>query len=149
VSPTDSSSRLGLPSTWLRRYAGPMRFMRALGSSLLLGVLLDAACTITATPPGPETGIACGLTFSWKQDSTTCQRWMDQNCCAQLQACAGNGACSAMVRCVNACPAPRTDECVGTCYANSPAMVLDAVSACSKAVPPAVASSIPSQCEWP
>jgi hypothetical protein len=27
--------------------------------------------------------------------------------------------------------------------------VLDGVSGCSKRAPPAVASSIPSQCEWP
>jgi hypothetical protein len=44
---------------------------------------------------------------------------------------------------------PRTDACVGTCIANAPPMVVDAISACSKQVPPAVASSLPSQCEWP
>src|SRR5262245_8474704 len=108
-----------------------MRFVRILGPSLVLGVLLDAACTVTATPPGPEMTMACGLTISWKQDSTTCQRWMDQNCCTQLQTCAGDGVCSSVVRCVNACAVPRIDACIGTCIANAPPTVLDAISACS------------------
>ncbi len=133
----------------LRDYGKAMRLANILGSSLLVGVLVEAACTVTTTPATTDTPTSCGLSLSWKQDATTCQNWMNQNCCAQLQACAGDGACSSVVGCVNACPVPRTDACVGACVANSSPAVLDPISACSKQVPPAVATSIPSQCEWP
>jgi hypothetical protein len=120
------------------------------------GLLLTAACGSSSsngtggpTDGGGQTDAgSCGVALSWKQESATCQAWMDQNCCAQAKACSNDVACSSFVACVNACPVPRQDACTSACGAMPPA-ALDELGACTKQSPPAVATKIPNQCEWP
>jgi serine/threonine protein kinase len=69
-----------------------------------------------------------------------------QTCCSQERACANDAVCSAWVKCVNACPVPRQDACIGGCGA-APSSITD-VGTCSKLAPPAVPASIPGSCKW-
>jgi hypothetical protein len=115
-------------------------------AAILAPALLVVACG-SSSSNGTSGGESCGITLSWKKDQATCQAWMDQNCCSQERTCAADSACAAWVACINACATPRQDSCKQACGARPASF--DTASSCSKDKPPAVATSIPGDCEWP
>ena len=94
----------------------------------------DAATTADQQPG------QCGVVL---YADSTCQLWLDTNCCELEKRCDSN--CKAIIACVNACPTPKTDDCLGTCAANFDQTALDNIASCSKAVPPPTGST----CVWP
>ena len=93
------------------------------------------AATMTDQQPG-----RCGVVL---YADPTCQIWLDTNCCEIEKRCDAN--CKSVIACVNACPAPKTDDCLGTCAANFDQTGLDDIASCSKAVAPPTGSA----CTWP
>jgi hypothetical protein len=111
---------------------------------LVPGLALGCGTTAssTSTDGGSEGNagkLACGVAV---YADPTCQDWLDGVCCAQEQAC--DAACRAIVACVNACPAPRTDACIGGC-SSSANVAITAIGDCSKSAPPPSGQS----CPWP
>ena len=94
----------------------------------------DAATTADQQPG------RCGVVL---YADSTCQNWLDTNCCEVEKQCDSN--CRAIIACVNACPVPKTDDCLGTCAGNFDQTALDDIASCSKAVAPPTGSS----CTWP
>ena len=91
---------------------------------------------------------ACGLALYPSGYPSTCQTTLDRNCCSAEHACAASADCTAIVSCVNACPAPRQDSCVNACApvdaaAESADSLLADIANCSKT------SSLPTACDWP
>jgi hypothetical protein len=73
----------------------------------------------------------------------TCQTWLDTNCCEVEKSCDTN--CRAIIACVNACPTPKTDDCLGTCAGNFDQTALDDIASCTKSAPMPAGST----CAWP
>src|SRR5262249_19277242 len=92
---------------------------------------------------------ACGLEFYPPDFPTQCQAALDRACCNAEKACGANADCKKLVACVNACPAPRTDDCVTACAGGSASPPgypeLDAIATCTKG-PPYDAGA---ECNWP
>ncbi len=121
-------------------------------SSLLLLAL--AGCTAPGdtahSAPGPGTG-GCLLSFYSAEYDPRCQSALDAACCPEEKACGVDSDCYALVRCIDACPAPRQDACVNACgdgTPNPPGLAhLTGVSECGKSTkyqPPTGVS-----CAWP
>ncbi|MGO9837229.1 MAG: hypothetical protein ACLP1X_23790 [Polyangiaceae bacterium] len=96
-------------------------------------------------------GGACGLALFPPDFPSSCQTVADHFCCTQEQACAANADCINLVKCANACPAPRQDSCVNACgpadAATPPgAAELNAIADCSSTAPD---GGWPASCDWP
>jgi hypothetical protein len=115
-------------------------------SGLFLSVASFVACSSSST--GATAGGACGglKVYTAPDDPASCQPALDQNCCDQQKACAGNADCVNIVACLNACPKPRQDACVNACLPTDPnniaAGYADGVQICS-------VLHTPSGCGWP
>jgi len=92
------------------------------------------AATTTAQPG------QCGVVL---YADSTCQIWLDTNCCEVEKRCDSN--CRAIIACVNACPVPKSDDCVGTCAGNFDQTAFDDIANCSKSFAPPTGST----CTWP
>ena len=101
----------------------------------------DAASTDAPSNVDHEAGgPACGVTL---YEDTTCQSWLDGNCCAYEHAC--DAACASIIACMNACPAPKTDACITNCLPAGDNALLNDIADCSKRVIPPAGTS----CSWP
>jgi hypothetical protein len=94
--------------------------MRALAvvAFLLPVVILGNACSSSKS----DAAAACAdlKVYTAADDAPECEPALDDACCSQQSACANNGECAKMVACINACPKPRTDECIDKCTGGDP-----------------------------
>ncbi|AKV01328.1 hypothetical protein AKJ09_07991 [Labilithrix luteola] len=104
-------------------------------------VAKDQASTNSEDPP-------CGIVMYPPDYPASCEADLEQRCCSQLKACSIDPGCVEAVRCLNDCPAPRTNECVLACGRAAPpesAARLDAGGVCSFRV----AFRAGTACNWP
>src|SRR3954469_18369644 len=87
--------------------------------AFLLFTLVACSSSTPGTANGAG-GASCGLSLTWSKSGAACDAWMAQHCCSQQQACAGDAACAAFVKCVNDCPIPRQDACTKACGTSVP-----------------------------
>lgn len=90
-----------------------------------------------STTPEP---MSCGIVL---YSEPACQSWLDTNCCGFEKRC--DASCRSIIACVNGCPTPKTDECLGTCTGNFDNSTLDDLANCSKTVDPPAGHN----CVWP
>jgi hypothetical protein len=106
---------------------------------------LVAGCDVTTKSSSGDAATAqepksCGVVL---YTDPVCQSWLDDNCCDFEKRC--DASCRAIIACVNACPTPKTADCLGTCAGNFDQTTLDDLANCSKSAAPPAGRT----CEWP
>jgi hypothetical protein len=134
----------------------------AIGVSLSLFAVL-AACgspeTVASSPPQTPTASTssaavadmCSVHLYGASYDASCQRALDQTCCAEERACGADGACKSLMACLSGCPHGKgqdTERCVNACAPQkekTPGFALfNDVATCSKKMPPSG-----DKCDWP
>jgi hypothetical protein len=81
-----------------------------------LGIAPGCGDTRTAAGTGSTGGdAACDLVIFSKGSDSACQSVVDEGCCGEQIVCARYADCVDAVACMNACPTPRTQDCVNAC----------------------------------